>query len=727
MRYMKGFIFTLDGIFALVIAGFAIAIVVYVHYISLPSYAGSQGASHSLLMSMLQENLSALTQAPPNNLYAPALASAAGSWPEAGGGSAQNYSSPSPGPSAPRLLFSYNAPSLIAAPLVAGDGFIVFTAANVVYLLNSTTGAPYTTIDTLTTASAPLIYLHRLLFYNSSNQLDAYTESGTEAWSANLPTQPNTPLALLGRSIGFAAGNTLYLLNAQNGTTVANVALAGPLQTPSYGSGMIIAITNNTATQNYIYSYTLAGNALVRNWEYTIPTTGVTTAAALAGGHIVFGAGPVLYVLSLGGNELATGTLDSRIAGSPSVAGSAIYAYTTDRVYHLSLQGAALASVYAPAPANTKAAPLSTSNGALYLDSDGIFQAYSLSALATLWSVPLPASGAQQSPGAAVTLAGGNAYLSYGDSLYAFGSCSAPGGSLLGALASMYLNGEATCAQLFLNRTYPGQPIAIYLNQSYAPSISTAAFNSSANETHILDDYARTNSLSANGFTLSLWISPMEPTLDPDAPQGLVNMLPHMPAGLSLNYTTPFNSVSFEWEALPALYALANTTPGQWYNIVVLWNQSGGYDSIYVNGTLADTVNGISPTPITATASLPLLLGSAIDGAGHYRSFNGALTDIQFYNDTFSPQQVGSLFASGPAGLPLNYSTLAGWWPLDGDANDYSSAHSLSVPTNLTFNATRFTPASLPAASQVSRSSTVMGVAVGAMTRNLSVGVVAWH
>ncbi len=50
----------------------------------------------------------------------------------------------------------------------------------------------------------------------------------------------------------------------------------------------------------------------------------------------------------------------------------------------------------------------------------------------------------------------------------------------------------------------------------------------------------------------------------------------------------------------------------------------------------------------------------------------GMLADVQLYNDSLSPAELQTLYAEGIGGAPLRLQNLVGWWPLNGNPNDYS-------------------------------------------------------
>ncbi|MEM3781909.1 MAG: hypothetical protein QXT43_03045, partial [Candidatus Micrarchaeaceae archaeon] len=50
----------------------------------------------------------------------------------------------------------------------------------------------------------------------------------------------------------------------------------------------------------------------------------------------------------------------------------------------------------------------------------------------------------------------------------------------------------------------------------------------------------------------------------------------------------------------------------------------------------------------------------------------------------FNKPDSGSLYR-GIGGAPINLQNLVGWWPLNGNANDYSGNGNNGVPSNVVF------------------------------------------
>ncbi len=68
--------------------------------------------------------------------------------------------------------------------------------------------------------------------------------------------------------------------------------------------------------------------------------------------------------------------------------------------------------------------------------------------------------------------------------------------------------------------------------------------------------------------------------------------------------------------------------------------------------------------------------------------FNGSIADVQFYNASLTANQIQYLYQEGIGGVPVQLQNLVGWWPLNGDTNDYSGNNNNGVPTKIIYNGT---------------------------------------
>ncbi len=88
----------------------------------------------------------------------------------------------------------------------------------------------------------------------------------------------------------------------------------------------------------------------------------------------------------------------------------------------------------------------------------------------------------------------------------------------------------------------------------------------------------------------------------------------------------------------------------------------------------------------SVNAPISGVLPFTIGGPGH-KYFNGNITNFQVYNKTLSLQQLRQIYQQGVGGVPLSNSSLVAWWPLVGNANDYSGNGNNATATNVIYTA----------------------------------------
>ncbi len=120
----------------------------------------------------------------------------------------------------------------------------------------------------------------------------------------------------------------------------------------------------------------------------------------------------------------------------------------------------------------------------------------------------------------------------------------------------------------------------------------------------------------------------------------------------------------------------------QWYFVTGVYD--GSNYNLYINGTLVASSAGTS-TGRTA-ASIYIGGGALCPIGGCYHGYlNGSIADIQYYNSSISAANVMQLYQEGIDGAPLgNLDALQGWWPLNGNPNDYSAFGNDGAPVNNT-------------------------------------------
>ena len=127
---------------------------------------------------------------------------------------------------------------------------------------------------------------------------------------------------------------------------------------------------------------------------------------------------------------------------------------------------------------------------------------------------------------------------------------------------------------------------------------------------------------------------------------------------------------------------------GKWINVVLVLN-NGVYTNnalIYVNGVQQTIASCGSNGPVSQTVTAPLFLGQFNNGAPAGFYLSGQLANVQVYNVSLSSSEVQALYLEGIGGAPIRPQNTVGWWPLNGNANDYSGNNNNGQLSSVTFS-----------------------------------------
>lgn len=110
---------------------------------------------------------------------------------------------------------------------------------------------------------------------------------------------------------------------------------------------------------------------------------------------------------------------------------------------------------------------------------------------------------------------------------------------------------------------------------------------------------------------------------------------------------------------------------GVWYNVVTEWNKTSRAQQAFLNG-----VSNLGPRTASgylATGTTQVCLGGGTTGCWNPNvALNGSLSNVQIYSTYLSSSQIQQLYSEGIGGAPLSGAGLIGWWPLNGNALDFS-------------------------------------------------------
>ncbi len=119
---------------------------------------------------------------------------------------------------------------------------------------------------------------------------------------------------------------------------------------------------------------------------------------------------------------------------------------------------------------------------------------------------------------------------------------------------------------------------------------------------------------------------------------------------------------------------------GSWIQLVGVKNGATNTLQLYFDGA-ANGPNNAATWPLT-TSSANLVIG-----ASPYLQeiFNGSISNVQIYNTALSSTQISQLYSEGLGGGPLSKAGLVAWWPLNGNANDYSGNNNNGAAINVSW------------------------------------------
>ena len=122
---------------------------------------------------------------------------------------------------------------------------------------------------------------------------------------------------------------------------------------------------------------------------------------------------------------------------------------------------------------------------------------------------------------------------------------------------------------------------------------------------------------------------------------------------------------------------------GRWH--FVGFTYAGGVTNtvVYVDGIAYTGVGSGTPSVVVGGSTISDIGGGANGGI---INFTGSIANVQIYNTSLSPAEANSLYLGGIGGAPIRPQNLIGWWPLDGNANDYSGNNNNGQLNGVTFS-----------------------------------------
>jgi uncharacterized protein (UPF0333 family) len=125
------------------------------------------------------------------------------------------------------------------------------------------------------------------------------------------------------------------------------------------------------------------------------------------------------------------------------------------------------------------------------------------------------------------------------------------------------------------------------------------------------------------------------------------------------------NGSSVSWPS-----GVSSFPKGGWEMITAEYTARTGMAMVYLNNSLF--ANQKLPTSLSLLQKTPYYIGDDAWQSNGLDTFNGSISNVQLYPTFLTSSQINTLYNEGINGVPLNNAGLVGWWPLNGNANDYS-------------------------------------------------------
>ena len=109
-----------------------------------------------------------------------------------------------------------------------------------------------------------------------------------------------------------------------------------------------------------------------------------------------------------------------------------------------------------------------------------------------------------------------------------------------------------------------------------------------------------------------------------------------------------------------------------------MYNRTSNYKYMYLNG--APDSSAASGNYFMATNGYAWIGQSCCSS-----DMNGSIADVQIYNTSLSPAEVNTLYLEGIGGAPIDVQNVKGWWPLNGNLDDYSGNGNNGQPVSISY------------------------------------------
>lgn len=189
--------------------------------------------------------------------------------------------------------------------------------------------------------------------------------------------------------------------------------------------------------------------------------------------------------------------------------------------------------------------------------------------------------------------------------------------------------------------------------------------------------YSSPLNIQGNSITITAWVyvsgAPYHDVVDKELQYGMkldYNNEPHA-------CTSPPNAQGWclEWDTnqdwTGQSFLIPNATKDRWIFLAV--SQDGSMRYWYAdNAMIGNTSDGLPIRYVDSNTTIGAISPGNYSGYGQAEWFNGSIANVQIYNVSLPQSDIEALYHEGIGGAPIDLQDLVGWWPLNGNANDYS-------------------------------------------------------
>ena len=197
---------------------------------------------------------------------------------------------------------------------------------------------------------------------------------------------------------------------------------------------------------------------------------------------------------------------------------------------------------------------------------------------------------------------------------------------------------------------------------------------------------------NVKSYTISVWIRPTT------AESGVIyGLFPGQNCGIFFMSQSSSNLSIGMWNAgYPNSWTYWTSSPSLKSNVwqfvaITLYNGGVGTGTFaaYLDGSTLPGSGIPQETNNTSSEIFTGYIGAGFNNCTSLASpaseFQGNIANLQIYNASLSGPEIQALYQEGIGGAPLRLQNLVGWWPLNGNANDYSGNNNNGNAINVTY------------------------------------------